>query len=130
MSGNKRYLFDTNAVIALLGGDAGLWKLWQSGQWAGISIVSVLEFLAWPDLDAEREAIFRRFLQRLKVVDLIWSDDTLMAQVITLRKSKSLKLPDAIVLASAMSSLAVLVTRDEKLLTAAELVLPGLGLRY
>jgi predicted nucleic acid-binding protein len=130
MSGNNRYLLDTNAVIALLAGDSALATLWSKGKWAGVSVVSVLEFLSWPGLESGQESIFRRFLERVSIVNLDWSDKHLMAQTISLRKGRGLKLPDAIILASALANGAVLVTRDEKLLAAADAALPGSGLRY
>lgn len=130
MNGDHRYFFDTNAVIALLAGDPGLLQLWQSGQWAGISIISVIEFLVWPTLSAKDEAVFRHFLTRLSVIDLTRANDGLLNQIVAIRRRRNLKLPDAIILSCALSHQAVLVTRDEKLLSAAEWVLPGSGLRY
>ncbi len=130
MNGNKRFLFDTNAVIALLNGDSAVAALWGSGEWAGVSVISVLEFLSWPGLQPEQETLFRRFLDRVSIVNLDWTEHHLIAQAISFRKAKGLKLPDAIVLASAFASQATLVTRDEKLLIADELAQPGSGLRY
>ena len=46
MSGN-RYLLDTNAIVALLQGNAQLVQLLQNADWIGISVISQIEFLAF-----------------------------------------------------------------------------------
>jgi len=120
MSGTERLFFDTNAAIALLSGDATLLALWRQGKWAGLSVISVLEFLAWPHLDAAGREVFLRFVQRLDVIDLRGEDEALLSAVVELRRARALKLPDAIVLASAKLAGATLVSRDARLLKAAE----------
>lgn len=120
MSGTERLFFDTNAAIALLAGDADLLTLWRQGKWAGLSIISVLEFLAWPQLDAAGREVFLRFVERLEVFDLRGEDQALLSAVVELRRARALKLPDAIVLASARVAGATLISRDARLLKAAE----------
>ncbi len=46
----KRYLFDTNALIALLQGNRELVALTQSAEWLGLSVINVLEFLGFDGL--------------------------------------------------------------------------------
>jgi len=48
MSGNRRFLLDTNAIVSLLAGNSHLADLLESAEYVGISIVSYLEFLAFP----------------------------------------------------------------------------------
>lgn len=45
-----RYLLDTNAVVALLQGHTGLGQHLSDAEWVGISIITQLEFLAFPGL--------------------------------------------------------------------------------
>jgi predicted nucleic acid-binding protein len=111
----KRVL-DTNAILYLLGG-----KLAQSlpvGEYF-ISVVSEMELLSYPLLDESQQAKIRNFLSAVTVVDLTEEVKTL---AIGLRRGHLLKLPDAIVAATALSLGAQLVTNDAKLLRV-----PGLS---
>jgi len=53
MSG-ERCLLDTNAIVLLLRGDQALQQRLQQAEWVGISILSHIEFLAFPNI-TERE---------------------------------------------------------------------------
>lgn len=113
----KRVL-DTNAILYLLGA-----KLAQSlpvGEYF-ISVVSEMELLSYPLLDESEQAKIRNFLSAVTVVDLTEEVRTLP---IGLRRQHLLKLPDAIVAATALSLGAQLVTNDAKLLRV-----PGLSSR-
>lgn len=88
----------------------------------GTSIVCVLEFLAFPQLDADDRALFLTLVGRLQVVDLAWANAPLLQAVETLRSQRQIKLPDAIVAASAWVNGATLLTRDNALLKACESV--------
>ena len=114
MAGN-RYLLDTNALVALLQGHAGLMALADSADWLGVSVINVLEFLGFDGLLEEDRLLFNAFVSRVFVVDLALSDTTLMNQIGQLRKSRAIKLPDAIVAASAVIHQASLVTNDSQL---------------
>lgn len=112
MSGD-RYLLDTNAIIALLSGNQTLVDLTASATWLGISIISQLEFLAFENLSSADQDLFEVFLQRVEVVDLSQQNVALLDKVIELRKTSRLKLPDAIIAASALLNSASLVTADK-----------------
>ena len=114
MAGN-RYLLDTNALVALLQGHVGLLALADSADWLGVSVINVLEFLGFDGLLEEDRLLFNAFVSRVFVVDLALSDTTLMNQIGQLRKSRAIKLPDAIVAASAVIHQASLVTNDSQL---------------
>ena len=47
MSG-RNFILDTNAIVALLKGDSGIANILFDAEWIGISIISYLEFLAFP----------------------------------------------------------------------------------
>ena len=112
----KRYLLDTNALVALLQGQEGLLSLTQQAQWLGVSVINVLEFLCFDGLtDADRD-LFAVFLSRVEVVDLAYENKTLMALIADTLKRSAVKLPDAIVAASAVLNQAILVTNDAQLL--------------
>ena len=111
MSGN-RFLLDTNAVIALLKGHQPVLELIQEAEWLAISVVTQLEFLSFPSLSQTDEQLFESFVARIDTVGLSGQDTKLLEQIISLRKTKKLKLPDAIVAASAMQHYATLITAD------------------
>ena len=112
MSG-ARYLLDTNAIVLLLNGSSGVAGLLRSASWVGISVVSHLEFLAYSGLGAEDEALFACFCKRVETVGLAADDDELLAETIRLRREARLKLPDAIIAATALSREATLITADD-----------------
>ena len=114
MSGN-RYLLDTNAIIALLQQDSKLIQLLQNAEWIGISVISQLEFLAFSGLSEADIQIFQQFLRRVEVIDLSSRNKPLVARIILIRQQYRLKLPDAIIVATAKENSAILITRDIQL---------------
>ena len=97
----KRYLLDTNALVALLKGDVGLIELTKDADWLGVSVVNVLEFLGFEGLSESDRLLFEELLDRVAVIDLNYKNAPLMNHITTLRKLRTLKLPDTIVMASA-----------------------------
>jgi tRNA(fMet)-specific endonuclease VapC len=112
----SRFLLDTNAVIALLRGNAPLGVTIASAEWVGISIITKLEFLSFGDLTEADADLFSRFESRVDVVDLTNTQAGFVSEVVRLRKSTRVKLPDAIIIASATANRAKLVTADAQLL--------------
>ncbi len=109
---NGRFLLDTNAVVALLHGNQTISQILQSAKWVGISIITELEFLAFSGLTTEDEVLFRQFKSRVEVIDLQTTDNKLLEKVIAIRKSSGLKMPDAIIAASAAINNATVLTQD------------------
>jgi predicted nucleic acid-binding protein len=109
-----RFLLDTNAVVALLRGDDRLLDLLRGAQWVGVSIISRIEFLAFEKLSAADAQLFEQFLQQVFVVSLMNDDTDLIDAALRLRKRHRLKLPDAIIAASALVNDAALVTADKE----------------
>jgi hypothetical protein len=109
---NGKFLLDTNAVVALLNGNAPLVQTLQSATWVGISVITELEFLSFPGLTSHDEALFQQFKSRVEVVDLQASDNQLLARVVAVRKLSKVKLPDAIIAASTIENGATLLTQD------------------
>ena len=117
----KRYLLDTNAIIALLQNDINLRQLLGDAEWIGISVISQIEFLAFPNLTEADLKIFQQFVQRIEVVDLCSEDNLVIEQIIVIRQQYRLKLPDAIITATAIQRSAKLITRDVQLNRVIEL---------
>ncbi|MEA5594631.1 type II toxin-antitoxin system VapC family toxin [Rivularia sp. UHCC 0363] len=114
MSG-KRYLLDTNAIVALLKGSPALVTLLQNAEWVGISIISQIEFLAFSGLSESDRNLFKEFLKRVEVIDLAASNDLFIEQIIQIRLQYRVKLPDAIIASTALQVGASLVTADNEL---------------
>ena len=113
MSGD-RYLVDTNAIVALLQGDSQLADLLENADWIGISVISQIEFLAFPGLSHIDRKLFQIFLQRVEVIDLTSTDTKLLEKIIEIRQQFRLKLPDAIIAAMAIQNSAGVVTADQE----------------
>lgn len=113
MSG-KRYLLDTNAIVALLKGSTALVQLLQDAEWIGISVISQIEFLAFSQISEEDRKLFEQFLQRVEVINLLADNNSFIEQIIQTRIQYRLKLPDAIVASSALQARAILVTADKE----------------
>lgn len=111
----KRVL-DTNAILYLLGGKV-VGRLPPAQYF--ISVVSEMELLSYVSLDEAATAQIRAFISAVIVVDLTREIKEL---AITLRRQHALKLPDAIIAATALSLQAQLITNDNRLLRV-----PGLS---
>ncbi len=116
MSGQVDHLLDTNVVIGLLKGHAAAVALAEGaglmpGRF-GVSQITRMELLGYPGLtDAEDEAV-RRWLALCRVLPI---DDATEARAIALCRRGLLRLPDAIVAATALAAGARLLTLDERL---------------
>jgi len=113
MSGIK-FVLDTNVVIGLLKGNNEVLNLAEQSaltlSQAGISQITRMELLSFPLLTAEEELAINDFLQNCQICLL---DETIEIVAVQLRKSRKLKLPDAIVAATAMVNQATLLTLDK-----------------
>jgi len=114
MSG-KRYLLDTNAIVCLLRGGNALQQRLQSAEWVGISVLSQIEFLAFPNLSESDRRIFQEFSDAVEVVGLGRTERALIDTIVSLRAQYRLKLPDAIIAATAVERDATLITDDRQL---------------
>lgn len=112
MSGKRRFLLDTNAVVSLLSGNRQLAEQLEAAEYVGISVITYLEFLAFDGLSDSDRACFTEFCERIEVVALAHEDSGLMKLALDLRNSHRLKLPDAVIGATALSRNALLITND------------------
>jgi Predicted nucleic acid-binding protein, contains PIN domain len=99
-----RFVLDTNAVLYLLGGC--LAQPLPAGDYF-ISVISELELLAYPNITEEEEKRIKAFLEDITVIEF---PAPVKEQAIELRKRLGLKLPDAIIAATALSLNATLLT--------------------
>ena len=108
MSGNKVFL-DTNIILYLLGGDKTIAEL-LNGKLFYISFITQLELLGFPGLDSKQEEIIKDLLSKCVILDI---NDDIKSRVIHLRKTKKLKLPDCIIIASSLYLNLPIITADE-----------------
>lgn len=111
MSGKPRFVLDTNAVVALLNGNRELAARLEAAAYVGISVVTYLEFLAFEGLTREDLKNFKQFCSRVEIVPLVHNDE-LADNALSLRTRHRLKLPDAIIGATALCRKAILITND------------------
>ena len=113
----SRYFLDTNCIINLLNGSSdNLIEVFKKAEWIGTSIISVLEYLSFANISNEDKKIFTSFISRIDVVDLNHKNVKLISKIIKIRQNSKIKLPDAIIVASAIESNSFLMTRDKELL--------------
>lgn len=101
-------LLDTNIIQYLLNGDDELEHLLQ-GTTVFVSVVTRVELLSRPDLDPKGEKIIRELLDQAKVMEF---STVIQERTILLRRKHKLKLPDAIIAATASFLNVQLVTAD------------------
>lgn len=104
-----RYVLDTNAVVYLVNGR--LAAPLPEGR-HGVSIITEIELLSFPELGEAEEFKIRRLLH---VTDRIPLSDAVRDQTVRLRRAYRMRLPDAIIAASAMVMEATLLTNDRQL---------------
>lgn len=122
---NGKFLLDTNVVIDFLNGRAGLEGLGDRLAAAErfTSVITRMELLSFGRLTADAEKLVTDFLANLTVISL---DDKIEHAAIALRRATRLKLPGAIVAATAWAGGLVLLTSDQQMLN---LNWPGLEIR-
>ncbi|WP_020003373.1 type II toxin-antitoxin system VapC family toxin [Brachyspira innocens] len=108
MNGNN-ILLDTNAIIYFLSGKF----LLDSEYNVYTSIISEIELLCYPKITSEEENIIKDFLKSIDIINL---DNYIKNETILIKREISIKLPDAIILATAKINNLILLTQDEGIL--------------
>ncbi len=118
-----RYLLDTNVALYFLGGR--LLHPLPTGEFY-VSIISEMELLSYPSLSPDESLRIREFLGQVILVGL--SDDV-KQMTISLRKKYRLKLPDAIICATASLNGAILLSNDAQLARVTEISVQTVEIR-
>lgn len=108
MNGNSVTL-DTNIVLYLLNGDQVLSELLYQKK-LYLSFISQLELLSFRGITQKEYNQINKFIQDCIVIDI---NGEIKSEVIAIRKSSRLKLPDCIVLATARYLSLPLITSDK-----------------
>lgn len=105
------YLIDTNIIIYYLEGEQAAVSFLRAhrGKLA-ISSVTWMETLSYP-LSADEEQVVRAFLHEFRLIEI---SSPVMELSVKVRRMKKMKLPDAIIAASAVHHDLILVTRNTK----------------
>ncbi|GHV10496.1 hypothetical protein FACS189491_00030 [Spirochaetia bacterium] len=119
-------VFDTNVIIKFINKEPGFLDL--DTRFAGdsrfISIVTKMELLAFPGISADEKKRTLAFLETVLIIPLT---ATVEAEAIEVRRKFRVKLPDAIVAATALALGATLVTGDGPL---AKKKMPDLSITF
>jgi len=102
-------LLDTNTVIYVM--SDLLAEPLPPGDYF-VSAISEIELLSYPRLDTETEARIRSLLSSLTVIELV---PAIKVEAIRLRRRHSVKVPDAIIAATAIVFDLELLTADQRL---------------
>jgi predicted nucleic acid-binding protein len=109
-----RWLLDTNVVIDAFAGRPEAVKIMKSArgadlEWIGYSAITGLEVLGFPELAAGDEAGLRQLLAQFSEAPVT---APVIEKAIEIRRSVRIKIPDAIIAATALIYRASLVTRN------------------
>lgn len=103
-------LFDTNIIIDYLGGEEKSLNEIEIYQERYISIITYMEVLVGIN-NSEEFYNVKEYLLSLNIVHI---DQSISDMAIEVRKKYKLKIPDALIMASAQKIGAILVTRNSK----------------
>lgn len=108
MNGN-RLLLDSNILIYISRKELELEKFASLGDILGISVITYIEAKGYDFQNSKEEEIINDLCNNLEIINI---DDKIAKQVIKLRKERKIKLPDAIILATAIVHNMSLVTHN------------------
>jgi predicted nucleic acid-binding protein len=110
MSGTE-LLIDSNILIYLSKRQLNLTSFSKPGDHLSISIITYMEVLGFPFKEQKEEELVKSICDSL---DVIYIDQAIAKEVVHLRKVNKIKLPDAIIAATALVNNLKLVTRNSK----------------
>jgi len=118
MNGNNLFL-DTNIILYLLNGDETLAELLNNKQ-LYISVITELELLAYKGITAKEEKVIKEFVAQCKTITI---NNAVKQETIRIRKTYNTKLPDSIIIATALYLDFPLITSDIEFKKVEELTL-------
>jgi predicted nucleic acid-binding protein len=109
------YLLDTNFIINYFKGffkaDAGKFTDSVINDTTFISVITRMELLSWKSLNPKDEEVIKEFISDSTVFSL---EESIINRTILLRKNFAIKLPDAIIAATALVHDMQLITHNLK----------------
>jgi pilT protein domain protein len=110
------FIADTNALLYLLSGNSCMKPYLSS--YIGLSVISEMELLSFSGITAFEEERIRSLIQDCLVLFLT---ENVKNKTIALRRAYKIKLPDAIIVATAIENKLQLITADKRLKQVREL---------
>jgi len=118
MNGNKDILLDSNIVIYLSQKKLSIEEVFDEKSSYSISLVTYMEILSYSFSSKDEEQFVHKLLSFFDIIDI---NRDIAEEVIRLKKSRKIKLPDAIIVATALVHKAILYTNDKQLHTINDL---------
>jgi hypothetical protein len=106
------HLLDSNTIIYLSKEIIKVDNLFEDGEEYGVSIITYMEVLGY-DFESTKEKVFIEEL--LSYLNIFYIDEPIAMKVVQIKRKNKIKLPDAIICATAIINNATLVTNDIKL---------------
>lgn len=105
----KRIFADTNIIIYLLQGHPQIYELLNDREiW--LSVITEIELLSYPTLTLSETRLLKDFLSECRVIDI---NRAIKEKTIEIKRSAKVKLPDALIAASASYLNVPLLTADK-----------------
>ena len=119
-------LVDSNTIIYLSKNLISVDDVFDdSGEYA-ISVITYMEVLGFEfESDAEKEFIGKVF----SCLEIIYIDQAIASKVLHIKRANKIKLPDAIICATAIVNNATLITNDIRLKSVEDLKVKILGIK-
>lgn len=122
MSGSRDVILDSNIIIYLSQKKLSINEVFEDNKRYNISLITYMEILSYNFPSKEEENFIRKLLSLFRIIDI---NMTIAKEVIKLKKKRKIKLPDAIIVATAIVENAILYTNDKQLHSV-----EGLEVRY
>ena len=107
-------LLDSNIIIYLSKRKLSVADVFSLDATYAVSIVTYMEIFSYVFADKAEEKFLRDIFSALKIIDL---NREIAEHVTVIRKQRKLKLPDSIIVATAIAEDAMLLTGDKQLAT-------------
>jgi predicted nucleic acid-binding protein len=112
MSGNNKVILDSNILIYLSQNKLTTKEVFNDNHEYYVSIISYMEILSYNFSSKEEEKLIYKLLSFFEIIDITKS---IADRVIDLKKQRKIKLPDAIIVATALHKDFTLYTNDKQL---------------
>jgi len=113
MNGEKGFLLDTNIIIYFLQGNSKavnlMKKLYSSNKKIAVSIITVIETLSYPKISKKEEKEIKKMFENLSIIFIDWN---ITENTIEIARKYKLKIPDAIIGATAINNNLTLISAD------------------
>jgi predicted nucleic acid-binding protein len=109
MNGNN-YLLDTNSIIYALNQEF----VFPNNRYF-VSIITEIELFSYSKLTLEEEHILKSALSYFTTINI---NENIKKHTIEIRKYNKIKLPDSLIIATALDTNSILVTSDKQLLNS------------